>query len=118
MGGLKFFEEQVSTNIFLLDTFYGLATMMLFLLGAFGFIKKAGKGLVKVAKKAAPLAASLTPAGRAAFAVSKFAPKKKPRSTPTPENPAVPEASSPTSPFPSVESYARTGRLCIPCTFE
>lgn len=43
--------------------------------------------------------------------------KPKPTGKGTPDSPMVPPP-GPKNPFPSVESYARQGRLCIPCTFE
>lgn len=103
--------------------------------GAFGFIKKAAKGALSVAKKLGPTALKFVPGGAAASLAldaakaakgltskrggSSAAPaqRQQPQGAATPESPAIPPE-GPGNPFPSVEAWARTGKLCLPCTFE
>jgi hypothetical protein len=58
-----------------------------------------GKGAADVVRQAARAAAPFS------------------RGAATPESPAVPSA-GPRNPFPSVEAFARQGRICIPATWE
>lgn len=114
-------------------------------LGAFGFLKKIAKGALKVApgiakfvpggaqamaaldiakqakgmlsKKRGSAPSSSPAPQRAAQQAQQQAQARPAQGGGTPDSPIVPEP-SPTNPFPSVESWARQGRLCIPCTFE
>jgi hypothetical protein len=97
--------------------------------GAFGFLKKIAKGAVKampMASKLVKFVPGVGPLASTALDVtSKLVAKKGggaraavvPRGQGTPQSPVVPPP-GPTNPFPSVESWARQGRLCIPATFE
>lgn len=93
--------------------------------GMFGGL---AKGLMKGAGKIikAPMASKLVrfvpgigPVASTALdiAQSQSKGKAKPKGKGTPADPMVPPP-GPKNPFPSVENYARQGRLCIPCTFE
>jgi len=105
-------------------------------LDGFSF-KKLAKGALKTGLKFAPMASKLVQfvpgvgpiassaldiAAKGAQALSKGRPaaaRPSPiaRGAGTPQSPAVP-APGPKNPFPSVEAYARQGRLCIPATWE
>lgn len=105
-------------------------------LDGFSF-KKLAKGALKAGLKMAPMASKLVQfvpgvgpiassaldiAAKGAQALSKGG-GRRPAQSPiargqgTPESPAVP-APGPRNPFPSVEAFARQGRLCIPATWE
>jgi hypothetical protein len=98
--------------------------------------KKLAKGALKTGLKMAPMASKLVQfvpgvgpiassaldiAAKGAQALSKGGGGARPspiaRGAGTPQSPAVP-APGPMNPFPSVEAYARQGRLCIPATWE
>jgi hypothetical protein len=105
-------------------------------LDGFSF-KKLAKGALKTGLKFAPMASKLVQfvpgvgpiassaldiAAKGAQALSKGRPaagRPSPiaRGQGTPQSPAVP-APGPNNPFPSVEAFARQGRLCIPATWE
>lgn len=97
--------------------------------GAFGFLKKSAKGLVKampMASKLVKFVPGVGPLASTALDVTSKLVQKRggggraapaPRGQGTPQSPVVPPP-GPTNPFPSVESWARQGRLCIPATFE
>ena len=105
--------------------------------GAFGFVKKLAKGALKAMPMASklvqfipgigPVASSaLDITAKAAKALQKRgggggggggAPARTPRGAGTPSSPVIPEP-GPRNPFPSVEAFARQGRLCIPATWE
>lgn len=101
--------------------------------GAFSF-KKLAKGALKAVPMASKLvkfvpgigpiaSTALDITAKAAKGLSRggsrpqAAPQAAPRGEGTPESPIVPPP-SPTNPFPSVEAFARQGRICIPATWE
>lgn len=104
-------------------------------LDGFSF-KKLAKGALKAGLKMAPMASKLVqfvpgigPVASSALDIaakgasmmqkggggSRQSPIS--RGAATPESPAVP-AAGPRNPFPSVEAFARQGRICIPATWE
>lgn len=101
-------------------------------------LKKFAKGALKTGLKMAPMASKLVQfvpgigpiassaldiAAKGASMLNKpgaprgAAPSPIARGAGTPSSPAVP-APGPSNPFPSVEAFARQGRLCIPATWE
>lgn len=101
-------------------------------------LKKFAKGALKTGLKMAPMASKLVQfvpgigpiassaldiAAKGASMLNKpgaprgAAPSPIARGAGTPESPVVP-APGPSNPFPSVEAFARQGRLCIPATWE
>lgn len=74
----------------------------------------AAKG-AQMALTASDISAAKKQAARAAARAAQPSPIAYGAATPT--SPAVP-AAGPLNPFPSVESYARQGRICIPATWE
>jgi hypothetical protein len=102
-------------------------------IGAFGFVKKLAKGAVKalpMASKLVKFVPGIGPVASSALditakaakslqrrAATRAQPARAPQGAGTPASPIVPPP-SPTNPFPSVESYARQGMLCIPATWQ
>lgn len=94
---------------------------------------KLAKGALRSAIKLAPIASKavqfvpgIGPIASSAIDVTTAAAKQipldskgrpAPRGAGTPESPAVPPP-GPRNPFPSVEAFARQGRICIPATWE
>ena len=104
--------------------------------GAFGFVKKLAKGALKampMASKLIQFVPGIGPIASSALDITAKAAKMAQRGgggraapalaapaargAGTPESPMVPPP-GPKNPFPSVESFARQGRLCIPATWE
>jgi hypothetical protein len=95
-------------------------------------LKKLAKGALKFAPGASKLiqfvpglgpiaSTALDIAAKGASSVLKDRPRAAPARAPqgagTPQSPMVPPP-GPTNPFPSVEAFARQGRICIPATWE